>query len=339
MKLATPATACTPVVPPNVAPPGPPATASVTVPANAVATFPPASRATSSTSKGTSTGTAGGGGVANASCVAAPADTSNGLLCTEATPAAEASSWYPVAAIPIAKSSNTATPFTAATFSVPPSGFCPVGSTPRVIVITRDEVSTRNPLASSTCTSTAGSAVSAVPLTGCTANDNCVGAPAAAAALNSTKKSGTSAMKARTVCGPGSAPTVSTVATSPFASELAAAMLSVPLPAVTANTTSTPSTPRPSAAMTRATSGAASAVATVADCASPETTAMPLATGCTVIACVAPRSAGVKARTTTGPRTSPTTSRPARASVTRARSVSAESASARPIGVPAIGFC
>src|SRR5436189_141455 len=102
--------------------------ATVTFPVKPVATRPAASSAVTCTG-GVIVAFAGVvlGGTVNARCVAAPGETSNGVLVMPAGPVAAAVRVYPEPALLMLKLEKVATPDTAATLavpaSVPPPGF------------------------------------------------------------------------------------------------------------------------------------------------------------------------------------------------------------------------
>src|SRR5207247_3745290 len=118
------------------------------------------------------------GGTVNARCVAAPGETSNGVLVMPAGPVAAAVRVYPEPALLMLKLEKVATPDTAATLavpaSVPPPGFVPIAT----VTVPVNPV-TVLPKASWAVTRTAGViARPAVALEGCTVNTNWVAAPA-----------------------------------------------------------------------------------------------------------------------------------------------------------------
>src|SRR5207247_3853927 len=156
LKLATPLTAATLVGPPSVLPPGLLPSATVTVPVKPGTGFPAASSAVTWTAGLIAApATVLDGWTVKASRVAVPGMTSNAVLVAEVKPLTLAVSVYPVPVLLRLKSTNVATPFTAATGVVPLSAL-PPGLLPSATVTLPVKLGTGFPAGSSAVTWTAG---------------------------------------------------------------------------------------------------------------------------------------------------------------------------------------
>src|SRR5690349_10723385 len=178
VKVATPPTPATGVVPINVAPPGLLARAMLTDPVNPDARFPSLSSARILTAGEIwCPATAGLGSIPNTSCVAVPGVMLNEPLVAVLKPVAVAVSQYPLPVLSRVRSPKLATPFTAATVVVPPS-VLPPGLLPNDTVTLPVKVGTRLFAASSAVSCTAGLiAIPATVFDGCTVKASWVAAP------------------------------------------------------------------------------------------------------------------------------------------------------------------